>query len=210
MTNVIEFILMIDRASGLIFLAVIMYGIVHSGLASQTMKTLVQRYFGALGDRAYRLAYNLIAVLTLIPVLALFETLPDGILYQIPFPWVFLTTFIQALASLMLVVGVLQTGVWSFLGIQQVFQPERNDPSVLVVGGLYSWVRHPLYTSALVLIWLSPRMTVNLLALNTGMTIYILIGIFLEERKLLHEFGAAYLHYRERTSMLIPYPKSRG
>jgi protein-S-isoprenylcysteine O-methyltransferase Ste14 len=74
----------------------------------------------------------------------------------------------------------------------------------LVVRGLYRWVRHPLYTAGLVLIWLSPVMTANLLALNAGLTIYIVAGAMLEERKLQAEFGEAYAAYKRRTPMLIP------
>ena len=70
--------------------------------------------------------------------------------------------------------------------------------------GLYRWVRHPLYTAGLVFIWLTPVMTVNLLAMNLGLTIYIVLGAMFEERKLLHEFGQAYADYQRRTPMLIP------
>jgi protein-S-isoprenylcysteine O-methyltransferase Ste14 len=65
-------------------------------------------------------------------------------------------------------------------------------------------VRHPLYTAGLVLIWLLPILTWNLLALNLGLTAYIFIGAYFEERKLLLEFGDSYAEYREHTPMLIP------
>ena len=73
-----------------------------------------------------------------------------------------------------------------------------------MVNGLYRFVRHPLYTAGLVIIWLMPVMTCNLLALNIGLTLYVLIGAVYEERKLLKEFGQAYAAYRQRTPMLIP------
>jgi protein-S-isoprenylcysteine O-methyltransferase Ste14 len=47
-------------------------------------------------------------------------------------------------------------------------------------------------------------MTFNLLALNLGLTLYIIIGAYFEERKLLLEFGGAYTEYRQKTPMLIP------
>jgi protein-S-isoprenylcysteine O-methyltransferase Ste14 len=73
-----------------------------------------------------------------------------------------------------------------------------------VTNGLYRYVRHPLYTAGLLFIWLIPVMTVNLLALNIGLTAYLIVGARYEERKLVKEFGEEYLHYRERTPMLIP------
>jgi protein-S-isoprenylcysteine O-methyltransferase Ste14 len=47
-------------------------------------------------------------------------------------------------------------------------------------------------------------MSYNLLALILGLSIYILVGAYFEERKLLVEFGDAYSEYRQRTPMLIP------
>jgi protein-S-isoprenylcysteine O-methyltransferase Ste14 len=65
-------------------------------------------------------------------------------------------------------------------------------------------VRHPLYTAGLAFIWFTPLMTVNLLVLNIGLTVYIVIGAYFEERKLLREFGPAYAEYQRRTPMLVP------
>jgi protein-S-isoprenylcysteine O-methyltransferase Ste14 len=40
-----------------------------------------------------------------------------------------------------------------------------------------------------------------------GATVYILVGAYFEERKLLREFGAAYAEYKSKTPMLIPWLK---
>jgi protein-S-isoprenylcysteine O-methyltransferase Ste14 len=40
--------------------------------------------------------------------------------------------------------------------------------------------------------------------LYVAATLYILIGAYFEERKLLREFGAAYVEYKKKTAMLIP------
>lgn len=73
------------------------------------------------------------------------------------------------------------------------------------MGGLYAWVRHPIYTAGLIFLWLTPILTSNLLAMNIGLTLYILIGAWLEERKMVAEFGEAYREYQRRVPMLIPY-----
>ena len=70
--------------------------------------------------------------------------------------------------------------------------------------GLYRWVRHPLYTAGLMFIWLAPLMSVNLLALNLGFSLYIVVGAYIEERKLVAEFGPAYTAYQRETPMLVP------
>jgi protein-S-isoprenylcysteine O-methyltransferase Ste14 len=47
-------------------------------------------------------------------------------------------------------------------------------------------------------------MTRNLLALNVGLTLYLILGAIYEERKLVREFGEQYTRYQERVPMLIP------
>ena len=47
-------------------------------------------------------------------------------------------------------------------------------------------------------------MTVNLLVLNLGLTIYLVVGAIYEERKLVREFGDLYVDYQKRVPMLIP------
>jgi protein-S-isoprenylcysteine O-methyltransferase Ste14 len=45
------------------------------------------------------------------------------------------------------------------------------------------------------------------LVINTLLTLYVLIGTWLEERKLVLEFGEAYLRYQRQVPMLIPFAK---
>jgi protein-S-isoprenylcysteine O-methyltransferase Ste14 len=65
-------------------------------------------------------------------------------------------------------------------------------------------MRHPLYTGGIILIWLTPLMTVNTLTLNIIVTLYLIIGARFEESRLLHEFGQAYADYQRQVPMLIP------
>jgi protein-S-isoprenylcysteine O-methyltransferase Ste14 len=146
-----------------------------------------------------RIAYNFIAIFTLLPSLFLPVFLVDKEIYTIHFPWVVVTLIIQALAVILLIIGLHQTSISSFLGLRQMLLPEVTNPPRLVTGGLYHYVRHPLYTCGLVFIWLLPIMTWNLLALNIGLTAYIFIGAYFEERKLLLEFGDVYADYRQHT-----------
>ena len=188
----------------LILLAVLSYGLLHTLLASTKAKQFAHRWFGSKADQWYRLAYNFIAVVTLLPILVLPVLLIDKELYRIPFPWVILTMILQLLAVSAIIVGVKQTGMTSFVGLHQLLLPEDTSPPKMVTGGLYRYVRHPLYTAGLVIIWLMPIMTCNLLALNIGLTGYILVGAVFEERKLLAEFGEEYAAYRQHTPMLVP------
>jgi protein-S-isoprenylcysteine O-methyltransferase Ste14 len=88
--------------------------------------------------------------------------------------------------------------VWRRLTGKAYPAPKFHTPS------LYRLVRHPLYVGWLMIFWAAPVMTVAHLLLALGSTIYILIGIHLEERDLVTTFGDTYVDYRRRTPMLIP------
>ena len=195
-----------------ILLSLALYGGVHSLLASHHVKALACRWGGAAARRLYRLFFNLFGAISFLPVLALVAALPDRPIYSVSFPWSLLFRAGQMLAVVGLAAGVLETDVWAFAGLSQaagredtLCSPEarRRDGS-LVTGGLYRYVRHPLYFFGLVFLWLSPTLSWNTLALDLGVTAYIWIGATLEERKLLVEVGPAYEAYRKKTPMLIP------
>jgi protein-S-isoprenylcysteine O-methyltransferase Ste14 len=100
--------------------------------------------------------------------------------------------------------GLLQTDPWQFLGLRQLIHPSDEGDNELVVSGFYRCVRHPLYVAGLIFIWLVPIMTTSLLILNLGLTLYIYIGSIFEERRLIVEFGSAYLAYRNEVPRLVP------
>lgn len=50
-------------------------------------------------------------------------------------------------------------------------------------------------------------MTVNLVVINLALTIYIIIGTIIEERKLRMEFGLEYIDYMTDTPMFVPFLK---
>lgn len=74
-----------------------------------------------------------------------------------------------------------------------------------VLRGPYLWVRHPLYSCVLVLLWANPVMTADRLLLAILWTAWIVVGAMLEERDLVAEFGDAYRVYRGQVPMLIPW-----
>lgn len=187
----------------LLVAASIFWAVVHSLLAAHGAKALSARIFGQIAtNRFYRFGYNVFSVLTFLPLLAMLVLLPDQFLYSIPAPWLFFTLALQVVA----LVGVLQTGVWDFIGLGQLFRTTSpsTEAARLTIHGLYRYVRHPLYTASLVFLWLTPEMTVNRLVLWVMFSLYFVIGAYFEERKLLREFGQQYADYKAKTPMLLP------
>ncbi len=180
------------------------YGLIHSYMASLPFKAFLEKWRPALYRRWYRMFYNAVSVVTLLPLLALMEALPDAVLYLVPPPWSYGMRLIQLTAAVLAAVCLLQTDFWSFLGIRQVFKPENGGARPPVTGGLYGIVRHPVYLFSLVFLWLAPTMTWNIMAFNIGASLYLIIGMYYEERKLLREFGVDYERYQKQVPILFP------
>lgn len=77
----------------------------------------------------------------------------------------------------------------------------------LVTGGIYRYIRHPMYSSLLLLAWgafLKHFSFPGLLAIITT-TVFLLVAGLIEERENLAFFGPAYLKYRKTTKMFLPF-----
>jgi protein-S-isoprenylcysteine O-methyltransferase Ste14 len=186
-------------------ISLLLWGVIHTLLASLGFKSFLAKSLGKTLMRGYRLTYNAFALISFLPTLYLVATLPDAPLYSVPAPVSYLMLLGQGLGLILLIVGVLQTDTLSFVGLRPLF--EEEIPNALVTNGLYRLVRHPLYTAGLLVLWLTPIATVNSFTMYVGATIYLLVGAYFEERKLLREFGQAYAEYKSRTPMLIPWLK---
>jgi protein-S-isoprenylcysteine O-methyltransferase Ste14 len=184
----------------ILLLALAIWGVVHSFLASHLAKDLFRLKAG--GMDFYRLAYNIFAAISFLPILYLMATLPNRLVYEVPSPWNLVMFGGQLISAILLLTAFLQTDSLSFVGLRQLFAEEKSG--ALVTRGLYHVVRHPLYTFGLLFIWLTPTVSQNSLTVFIGATIYTLVGAYFEERKLLRDFGEDYATYKQKTPMLIP------
>jgi protein-S-isoprenylcysteine O-methyltransferase Ste14 len=97
--------------------------------------------------------------------------------------------------------------LWRLFGLQQVFArlTGREMPAMeFRTPMLYRHVRHPLYLGLLLGFWSVPDMSLGHLLFSLGMSGYIFIGIWFEERDLVAQFGDRYRRYRERVGMVVP------
>ena len=181
--------------------AAFLYAVSHSFLASHTLKGTLGKYLG----RWYRLFFNAVAGITLLPVLALVPFLPDKVLYSVSPPWQFLMLGVQLSAIILAALPFIQTDIWHFLGLRQIMEvvPPAHTPFKEV--GLYRQVRHPGYFFSLIFLWASPLMTFNQMMLYIAFSLYLWVGAIFEERKLAREFGTIYADYQRRVPMLIPW-----
>jgi protein-S-isoprenylcysteine O-methyltransferase Ste14 len=116
---------------------------------------------------------------------------------------------VQGVAAAAMVITLIQTGLGEFLGLGALFGRDAEEGGRLRVGGLYRFVRHPLYTLGLIFIWATPEMTLTRLVLFAGMSIYFYLGSIYEERSLLRRFGEAYRVYASQVPRILPLPGRR-
>jgi len=180
------------------------YGIVHSVLASHSLKQWLQTIIGSQAMRGYRLVYNVFALLSLLPFFWLQTKFPNPRLYSIPSPWRWAMVGFQLLALVGVSITVLQTGLLHFAGISQLFTRKQAEYTPLNMSGFYRWTRHPLYSFSLLFMWLSPIMYLNQLIGYLLFSAYFFIGSIYEERKLVVEFGKTYQIYQQQVPRLIP------
>ena len=108
---------------------------------------------------------------------------------------------------------------WGALGVLDPFgltpildhmRGTKRPPLPFIIRGPYRWVRHPLYISMILMIWSFPDLTSDRLLFNVLCTAYFIVGTVLEERDLAASFGEAYLDYKTRVPMLIPFRVPRS
>ncbi|NTV27855.1 MAG: isoprenylcysteine carboxylmethyltransferase family protein [Methanothrix sp.] len=184
------------------------FAVMHSILADPRFKSRARKELGEAFDRWQRLVYTVLALIMILPFFYIFVHFPDRILYIIPWPGSGLMAAGQALAAIALLVALRQTGISYFLGLEQL--KGTSAAGGLVTSGFYCHLRNPLFFFAALFLWLSPIMTVNLLAFNILSTIYFYIGALHEERSLREEFGQEYEGYRQRVPMFLPRLKCRA
>ena len=183
------------------------YLALHSFMISITVTGFLKRI---LGDRFrfYRLFFNLVAAATLVPVLMYTGRLKEPEF----FTW---DGYLAILKWTIFTGGILLFGAGSrhysflrFLGIRQIREGSAhslmNWSGRLDSSGVLGLIRHPYYSGVILLFW-SSNLDVTQLIVNIVVTVYVVIGTLLEERKLLIEFGERYQEYQNRVSMLLPW-----
>ncbi len=172
----------------------------HSLLATDYIKDKALMLFGK-GFRFYRLMYTFISIFTFVPAFLVWLKYTDStpLVYSLPGQLYPLIILIRSSALGMFVYAFFQTGILEFMGIRQ-----EKTKTILITGGAYGIVRHPLYTAGIILLF--TRMDMSLLDLIAVLlvSVYLVIGAFIEEKRLLLVFGEEYRKYQRRVPMFIP------
>jgi len=190
------------------------WGGLHSLLISPPWMRLISSRFPRFCP-FYRLTYNGLAVLTLIPLLLLKHALAAEPLLAWSGPLVLLRFALLGAALWLFWAGAREYDLSVVGGLAQL----RSGCSLagapyateLRTSGILARVRHPWYGGALLLLWTHTQgFDAANLVTSLTLSIYVLLGAWLEERKLVHVHGETYRAYQRSTPMFFPWPWRKG
>jgi protein-S-isoprenylcysteine O-methyltransferase Ste14 len=185
----------------LIITATLVFALAHSLLATQACKQKI--YARGLSPQHYRLLYVIVAILLTGLWLAYIYSLPDRLLYRFSGNVRAGAIIIQGLALFLLWQSLRPIDVPAFLGLR----PFADNIEPFIERGIYRHIRHPMYSSVLLLLAAAPEQSYNSVTLLAAVAAYFFIGARFEERRLLHDHPA-YADYRRRVPAFIPFPGS--
>ncbi len=185
----------------IVILASTLFGLQHSGVSSLAVK---EKIIDKWGKGGYSSFFTLTSVLTLIiAVLSMnfwnwLYFIRDPSLIQ---PVLFILGIALALGGIIIAAKASQV-----ISVSTVADMRTDRTPELITEGLYAKIRHPLYLAtvmgfaAIALVYPFPIVITFALC----MIAYTLIGAFFEERKLIIQYGEAYLEYRKHVGFILP------
>ena len=180
------------------------YCVLHSLLADADVKS----WFAARWPKfmpCYRLAFNILSVLTLLPVLFLVYSTESIWLWRWQGIWAWLADGLALASILCFFASTRSYNMDEFLGLRQLKEHVSDDQQGFTLSIFHRFVRHPWYSFSLILIW-TRDMNEPLLISALAITLYLVLGSKLEESTLIARYGERYRTYISKVPGLIPLP----
>ena len=189
----------------LIVSGILIFGLQHSGISALRVKNrIVDRW----GKEGYASLFNITSIVgIIIPFIAMnywdwFYFINEPILIQ---PMLF------ASGVILIIIGVTVAMMASrVISVSTVADMRTDRQAELVTGGIYSRTRHPLYLATiLLLLGLAALYPFDrVIVFSIALSVYVLIGAYLEEKKLVLHYGQKYLDYRKQAGFMLPHVRS--
>ena len=185
-----------------------LFAVQHSVMARKPFKRWWTQYVPKSIERS---TYVLLSSLALMLLFWQWRPMPE-VLWQVSNPSIAMAlTGLSHFGWVLVFASTFLINHFELFGVHQVINnlSGREMPAARFrTPVLYKVVRHPLYLGFIIAFWVAPVMTVGHALFAAVTTAYILVGIALEERDLVEQFGNEYRRYRERVPMLTPWRKS--
>lgn len=183
---------------------------VHSVLIADGLTVWAQRTLGP-AYRYYRLAYNGFSAVTFALVYWYYLGLHTHVLFAWTWPWNIAQAVGLTAGLLILWGGARKYNQRYFFGLQQISAPETAQSAPpLSRDGILGAVRHPYYSGGILILLFFGDITVAWLVMRFVLIAYLIIGTFVEERKLLRIYGDRYRSYMKDVPRFFPRLFSSG
>jgi protein-S-isoprenylcysteine O-methyltransferase Ste14 len=174
------------------------YFAIHSVLAADRVKVFFKNLLHS-GFRFYRIVYSLLSTVGLLGLLFL-NAIVGGKLVINPQGIVrYLSLMLATFGVIIVSRAFKEHDALSFVGFRQEEMKFNRS-------GILNYVRHPIYSGTILIVigfFLFTPTTATLLS-TVCIFAYLPIGIYLEEKKLIQQFGDQYIQYKKEVPSLIP------
>ena len=137
-----------------------------------------------------------------------FESLLALLFFNIGFWAVNVLSWYQILSWIFLVSSAF-IAISGFYNLKKYGKPddEWENTTVLINRGIFRYIRHPLYSSLILLVLgiLLKRVTLLTIVLCSICILFLITASLMEERENLVKFGDAYTNYKRTTIRYIPF-----
>lgn len=183
---------------GLLIALWVLYFILHSALASAGVKSFFEQFLKS-AFRFYRIMYSVIATLGLLALLFLNASITSPLLFKSEGLIRYLSLMLATFGVIVISRAFREYRFSSFIGVRQ----EENE---FKRTGILKYARHPIYSGTILIVigfFLFNPKVATLISVCCILT-YLPFGIYLEEKKLIKQFGDQYLSYKKDVPSVFP------
>lgn len=176
----------------------LVYFSLHSLLAARSIKQYFRDKLPS-GDKYYRLIYSAFATAGLLGILFFSGLIPKDYLFS-SIGFIRYLSLVLATFSVIIFKQAFRGYKFSyFIGLKQ-------GEEEFVTTGILKHVRHPLYSATILLVLGYFLFDPTLATMTSAICIfaYLPIGIYLEEKKLIEQYGDRYLQYKKEVPAIVP------
>jgi protein-S-isoprenylcysteine O-methyltransferase Ste14 len=185
----------------------------HSVMIRRSVRARLATVIPVRYDGAF---YAITSGLVLMLVVLLYQRIPLPPLFVLHGPALWMVNMVALLAVASIAWTIFALRTFDPFGVRPIRQHLRNGPAAssaatpfrakpFVLYGPFRWVRHPLYSAIIILLWATPQMSLTRFELAALWTAWILGATLLEERDLKTDFGETYRQYCKRVPMFVPW-----
>lgn len=178
------------------------FAVGHSVMARPAFK---RRWTRVVPPQLERAVYMGVSGLSLLPLYLCWQPV-GGTLWQFSSGLAQLLFALPLMAGLLLAAAALRAiDPLHFIGLRQAADPLAPEPQ-FARRGPYRWLRHPIQSGVLLMVWATPELTASHALLATLLSLYSVgATLGLEEHDLAEQIGEPYRRYQREVPALIPW-----